>query len=295
MSAFRTSDNSAYAVHFIDEVRSRTPLDGLVARHVTLKRSGQSLRGPCPIHGSGKASTSFWVRQNRFGCFACGAHGDAIDFTMWVDRLAFTEAVRRLAHDAGLAIPDDIGADAPDAAAEARRRQEIEQRRVRHEAEEAAERAAGIAAALALWHASVPLEGTLGERYLTDTRKIAKPATGWPASLRYHPATRSVIAALTTADGTVRAVHRTLLTPTGDNARRRDNGNKLKIARGPQSGACTRLPGADPASPILATRRRVRNGSLAVVSCWTRRPRLLRQARRQGAARTWPHQPHAGR
>ena len=39
--------------------------------------------------------------------------------------------------------------------------------------------------------------------------------------------------------------------PTGDNLRHRDTGRKLKLGRGPQDGACTRLPGTDPASPIL--------------------------------------------
>ena len=101
MSSSR-SDNSAYSTPFLDELRARTPLDGLAARHTTLKRSGTSLRGPCPIHGSSKTSDSFWVRHNRYGCFVCGARGDAISFAMWSDRTTFTEAVRRLAHDAGL-------------------------------------------------------------------------------------------------------------------------------------------------------------------------------------------------
>ena len=249
MSSSR-SDNSAYSTPFLDELRARTPLDGLAARHTTLKRSGTSLRGPCPIHGSSKTSDSFWVRHNRYGCFVCGARGDAISFAMWSDRTTFTEAVRRLAHDAGLIVPGEIS-DAPPGAAEERRHREIEERRARHEAKHAAERAADIAAARTLWSASVPLDGTVGEQYLTVTRKIVKPTTGWPAALRYHAASRSIIAALTTPDGTVQAVHRTLLTPAGDNLRHRDSGRKLKLGRGPQDGACTRLPGADPALPIL--------------------------------------------
>ena len=148
-------------------------------------------------------------------------------------------------------MPDDIGADASDAAAEAQRRREIEERRARHEAKQAPSvrrtsprrRPCGV-------HRCRSTD-TLGEQYLITTRKIAKPATGWPASLRYHPASRSVIAALTTADGTVQAVHRTLLTPDRRQLRHRDTGRKLKLGRGPQDGACTRLPGTDPASPIL--------------------------------------------
>ena len=148
---------------FIDEVRARTPLDRLAARHVTLKRSGTSLRGPCPIHGSGKTSTSFSVRHNRYCCFACGARGDAIDFTMWAERLTFTEAVRHLARNAGLAVPGAISNAPPGAAAEEHHRREIEERRAQHEAKQAAERAADIAAAQTYWHASVLLDGSLGD------------------------------------------------------------------------------------------------------------------------------------
>jgi hypothetical protein len=245
------ASRSAWDSAFIEEVRTRVPLDSLVACHTTLKRSGSAWRGPCPIHGSGKASTSFSVRGNRFRCFACGEHGDVFGFTMWADHVDFGEAVRRLAHDAGLSVPEGISSAAHDAAADAKRRRELDERRERHEAKEAAERGAAIAEAQAYWHASIPLDRTIAERYLTAARKILKPATGWPAFLRYHPGTRAVIAALTTPDGTVQAVHRTLLTPVGENARSRETGRKLKLARGPQEGACARLAGADPASPIL--------------------------------------------
>ena len=181
------SANLACPPHFLDEVRSRTSLERLVAGHVTLKRSGSGLRGPCPIHGSGKASISFSVRNGRYRCFACGEHGDVIGFVMWADRLTFPEAVRRLAHDAGLAVPSEISSAPPDAAVEAQRHRQIEERRARHEAKQASERAADIAAALAYWRASVPLDGTLGEQYLSATRKIEKPAADWSASLRYRP------------------------------------------------------------------------------------------------------------
>src|SRR5689334_24242232 len=97
MSAATTHGNGTYPPHFIDEVRSRVPLEYLVARHTTLKRSGSALRGPCPIHGSSQGSTSFSVRNNRYICFSCGERGDVFGFTMWADRVDFGESVRRLA------------------------------------------------------------------------------------------------------------------------------------------------------------------------------------------------------
>ncbi len=77
--------------HFLDE-GSRVSLPSLVGRRVTLKRSGSPLRGPCPIHGSAKALTSFSVRDSSYRCFVCGEPSDAISFVMWADRLTVPEA-----------------------------------------------------------------------------------------------------------------------------------------------------------------------------------------------------------
>ena len=150
MIASGPSTDRSYGQPFIDEVRSRLPLADVVARYTMLKRSGSALRGPCPIHGSSKMSTSLSVRNNRYRCFACGVHGDVLSFTMWAERIDFPEAVRRLAREAGLDVPSTSSASPNDTAADAQRRRENEERRARHEAEEAAERTEGIAAALKL-------------------------------------------------------------------------------------------------------------------------------------------------
>lgn len=52
---------------------------------VTLFRAGRRLRGPCPLCGASagkKADGAFWVddEAGKFGCFACDAHGDVIEF-----------------------------------------------------------------------------------------------------------------------------------------------------------------------------------------------------------------------
>jgi hypothetical protein len=106
MSTVRgTSDNPAS--HFIDEVHTRASLGQLIAHHVTLKRSGSALCGPCPFHESAQASTGLPVHHGRYR-FTYGAHGDSISFAMWADRLRSTEAVCRFVHDAGPAVPGEI-------------------------------------------------------------------------------------------------------------------------------------------------------------------------------------------
>src|ERR1700719_3064116 len=89
---------------FLDELRSRISLSGLIGRRVKLVRRGREFSGLCPFHH--EKTPSFYVVEDKsfFHCFGCGAHGDAIGFAMRADNLDFIEAVERLAGEAGLAV-----------------------------------------------------------------------------------------------------------------------------------------------------------------------------------------------
>ncbi|MBD0271350.1 MAG: DNA primase [Acetobacteraceae bacterium] len=88
---------------FLDELRSRTPLHGLIGRKVRLNRNGRQWKGCCPFHN--EKTPSFYVYDDHFHCFGCGAHGDAITFLMRAEGASFPEAVERLAAEAGLDVP----------------------------------------------------------------------------------------------------------------------------------------------------------------------------------------------
>jgi DNA primase len=88
---------------FLDELRARTPLPGLIGRKTRLAKSGRNWKGCCPFHG--EKTPSFYVYDDHFHCFGCGAHGDAIAFVMRAEGAAFPEAVERLAAEAGLDVP----------------------------------------------------------------------------------------------------------------------------------------------------------------------------------------------
>lgn len=105
--------------NFLDELRARTPLAPLVARKVRLERAGRDQKGCCPFHN--EKSPSFYVYDDHYHCFGCGAHGDAISFVMQNEGAAFMEAVERLAAEAGLAVPKPT----PQAAEAARREADL--------------------------------------------------------------------------------------------------------------------------------------------------------------------------
>ncbi|UPY38109.1 DNA primase [Sediminicoccus sp. KRV36] len=105
--------------NFLDELRARTPMPGLVGRRVRLSKSGRNWKGLCPFHN--EKSPSFYVYDDSFHCFGCGAHGDAFAFIMRAEGGGFMEAVERLAGEAGLDIPKPT----PEAAARERRAKDL--------------------------------------------------------------------------------------------------------------------------------------------------------------------------
>ncbi|HTH15435.1 MAG TPA: CHC2 zinc finger domain-containing protein, partial [Magnetospirillum sp.] len=95
----------AFPPEFLDELRNRVSLPGIVGRRVKLTKKGREYSGLCPFHN--EKSPSFTVNEDKgfFHCFGCGAHGDAIGFEMRANHTAFTEAVEKLAAELGLEVP----------------------------------------------------------------------------------------------------------------------------------------------------------------------------------------------
>jgi DNA primase len=95
----------AFPPAFLDELRNRISLPGLIGRRVRLVRRGREFAGLCPFHH--EKTPSFYVVEDKsfFHCFGCGAHGDVVGFVMRADNLDFIEAVEKLAEEAGLAVP----------------------------------------------------------------------------------------------------------------------------------------------------------------------------------------------
>lgn len=89
-----------------EEIKSRLSIEEVVQRYVDLKRSGSSYKGLCPFHG--EKTASFYVTPSRgmYKCFGCGKSGDIFTFVEEIERVDFTEALRRLAEQAGVQLPD---------------------------------------------------------------------------------------------------------------------------------------------------------------------------------------------
>ena len=108
---------------FVQDLLARIDIADVVGRHVELKKAGVNLKGLCPFHG--EKTPSFIVSPSRqtYHCFGCGAHGDAIRFLVEHTGMSFPDAVRDLAQQAGIAVPEDDAGPAERARQQAERAQ----------------------------------------------------------------------------------------------------------------------------------------------------------------------------
>ncbi len=94
-----------FSEEFLDELKSRIRLSDVIGRKVKLKRQGKDLVGLSPF--SSEKTPSFHVHDDKgfYKCFSTQKGGNAITFLMETERLSFTEAVEKLAADAGMELP----------------------------------------------------------------------------------------------------------------------------------------------------------------------------------------------
>lgn len=96
---------SRFPSAWLDELRSRADIVQVVSGYVTLKRNGHKYWGLCPFHGEKTASFSVDPEQQLYYCFGCKAGGTVISFIMEMERLSFPEAVRYLADQLHMPLP----------------------------------------------------------------------------------------------------------------------------------------------------------------------------------------------
>lgn len=96
---------------FLDELNSRLSIVDVVSAYVPLKKKGGRYWGLCPFHHEKTPSFSVSEDRQAFHCFGCGKGGGAIRFIMEMENLSFPDAVRKLAGEAGMEVPDSGPSD----------------------------------------------------------------------------------------------------------------------------------------------------------------------------------------
>lgn len=96
---------SRFPSAWLDELRARADIVQIVSGYVTLKKNGHRYWGLCPFHGEKTASFSVDQERQLYYCFGCKAGGSVIQFIMDIERLDFAEAVRFLADQLHMPLP----------------------------------------------------------------------------------------------------------------------------------------------------------------------------------------------
>ncbi len=102
-------ENSPVAIpqSFIQDLLARVDIVDVVGKHVQLKKGGANLMGLCPFHGEKSPSFSVSPSKQFYHCFGCGANGNAIGFLMEHTGMNFVEAVKDLAQQVGMQVPEE--------------------------------------------------------------------------------------------------------------------------------------------------------------------------------------------
>src|SRR5207244_2240791 len=96
---------------FIQSLLARVDIVDVVDRHVKLKKAGSNFSACCPFHTEKTPSFTVSPSKQFYHCFGCGAHGNAIGFLMEYSGLAYPEAIRALAENVGMAVPETRSRD----------------------------------------------------------------------------------------------------------------------------------------------------------------------------------------
>ena len=87
-----------------ERVLEATDLVAVIGEQLRLEPKGTEYVGVCPFHDDSRPSMCVVPQKGFYHCFACGAHGNAIDFLINYHRIEFREALENLATRAGIEL-----------------------------------------------------------------------------------------------------------------------------------------------------------------------------------------------
>lgn len=216
LRALRMTAAVVFSDEQLDAIRSRVSIEAMIGRKVKLQRAGRHKKGLCPFHE--EKTASFVVREDRgtFRCYGCGARGNAFQWVMLTEGLAFPDAVRRLAEHGG-----------------AQGELEVERRRVERDR---GSRRGPVESAIVgrwIWKTAMPARRSIVENWLRFRGLDPEGVPGALDRLRFHPRcpvvpwfegqgpedvrlrAPAMVAPISDGEGGVYGVHCTYLAPDG--------------------------------------------------------------------------------
>jgi DNA primase len=91
---------------FIQTLLNRVDIVDVIDKRVPLKKAGANYQACCPFHNEKSPSFTVSPTKQFYHCFGCGAHGTAIGFMMEYAGLNYVDAIKALADQAGMQVPE---------------------------------------------------------------------------------------------------------------------------------------------------------------------------------------------
>jgi DNA primase len=81
----------------IENLKNHLDVVDVISQFLEIKKSGANFKACCPFHGEKTPSFVISPTKQIYHCFGCGVGGDAIKFVMEYEKLAYPEAIEKLA------------------------------------------------------------------------------------------------------------------------------------------------------------------------------------------------------
>ena len=101
--------NKGFPTDWLYQLKQKSNIVSIIERYVRLEKKGRKYWGCCPFHSEKTPSFSVSEDEGLFYCFGCKESGDVISFVMKYESCDFSEAVKILAKNAGMEVPEFSG------------------------------------------------------------------------------------------------------------------------------------------------------------------------------------------
>ena len=95
-----------FSQEFIEKVKSQNDIVSVLSRFLRVEKKGRDYWACCPFHMEKTPSFAINEVEQFYHCFGCGESGDVIKFVQKYENMTFSEAVKKLAQDANIPLPE---------------------------------------------------------------------------------------------------------------------------------------------------------------------------------------------
>ncbi len=101
--------NRGYSADWLYQLKQKNNIVSVIGRYVHLEKKGSRYWACCPFHNEKTPSFTVSEDDGFYYCFGCKESGDVISFVMKYESCDFADAVKILAKNAGMEIPEFTG------------------------------------------------------------------------------------------------------------------------------------------------------------------------------------------